>query len=221
MHILLLDHRMADRPCPELETLVAAIEREGPGRRVSVCSPAIGEPTEGLLATRQGWSIRLDQLPAGGAPSGWDGFLEAIASGRCSLSAAAAHLADTPLGLLREAVRRAVTRAVDETDVDVLFVAQAGLLVEFAIETGPPVAAHADGRDLTSLQPAGRLRDIVAAALSSCDLLAADSATTADRLGADWIEPDPERPVEIWPLAGSAERILSGCQTALARRFTP
>jgi hypothetical protein len=93
--------------------------------------------------------------------------------------------------------------------------------VEFAIETGPPVAAHADATDLASLESAGRLRDIVAASLSSCDLLAADSAATATQLGSRWIEPDPERPIEIWPLAGSAKQIVDGCQRALARRFTP
>ncbi|MDA0969903.1 MAG: hypothetical protein O3A60_05645, partial [Planctomycetota bacterium] len=112
-------------------------------------------------------------------------------------------------------------RAVDKTDVDVLLVCQAGLLVEFAIETGPPVAAHADATDLDSLESAGRLRDIVAASLSSCDLLAADSAATAAQLGSRWIEPDPERPIEIWPLAGSAKQVVDGCQKALTRRFTP
>lgn len=216
MHILLLDQRIVDRPCPTLEALVTAIKSHG--LQVSLCCPALGEPTDGLLATSHGWPIRLDLLSAGG--EAWSGFLDAAARGD-SLSAAAARLTDPPLGRLREAVRRAVTRAVDKTDVDVLFVCQAGLLVEFAIETGPPVAAHANGTDLASLESAGRLRDILAASLSSCDLLAADSATTAAQLGSRWIEPDPERPIEIWPLAGSAKRVVDGCQKALTRRFTP
>ncbi len=155
MHILLLDQRIVDRPCPTLEALVTAIRSHG--LQVSLCCPALGEPTDGLLATSHGWPIRLDLLSAGG--EAWSGFLDAAARGD-SLSAAAARLTDPPLGRLREAVRRAVTRAVDKTDVDVLFVCQAGLLVEFAIETGPPVAAHANGTDLASLESAGRLRDI-------------------------------------------------------------
>jgi hypothetical protein len=216
MHILLLDQRIADRPCPTLEELVNAIGSHG--LQVSLCCPALGEPTDGPLATSHGWPIRLDLLSAGGEE--WSGFLDAAARGD-SLSAAAARLTDPPLGRLREAVRRAVTRAVDKTDVDVLFVCQAGLLVEFAIETGPPVAAHADATDLDSLESAGRLRDIVAASLSSCDLLAADSAATAAQLGSRWIEPDPERPIEIWPLADSAKQVVDGCQKALTRRFTP
>ena len=188
------------------------------GLQVSLCCPALGEPTDGPLATSHGWPISLDLLSAGGEE--WSGFLDAAARGD-SLSAAAARLTDPPLGRLREAVRRAVTRAVDKTDVDVLFVCQAGLLVEFAIETGPPVAAHADATDLDSLESAGRLRDIVAASLSSCDLLAADSAATAAQLGSRWIEPDPERPIEIWPLADSAKQVVDGCQKALTSRFTP
>ncbi len=218
MHILLLDQRIADRPCPQLEALVAGIGSHG--LQVSVCCPALGQPADGLLATSRAWPIRLDLLSAGDGDAAWSGFLDAAARGG-SLSAAAARLVDTPLGRLREAIRRAVTRAVDETDVDVLFVCQAGLLVEFAIETGPPVAAHADGTDLASLEAAGRLRDIVAASLSSCDLLAADSTATAAALETSWVEPDPERPIEVWPLAAAAKRVVDGCQTALARRFTP
>lgn len=219
MHILLLDQRLADRPCPELESLVATFA--GNDARVSVCGPALGKPRAGLLSTHQGWPIRLDQLPRSHPHQEWSVFFESMTSATCSLSAAAASLPEQLLGLLREAVRQAVTQAVDATDIDVLFVCQAGLLVEFAIETGPPVAAHADGRDLASLSSAGRLRDIVAAALGSCDLLAADNPETADRLGAVWVEPDPERPIEVWPLASGAGQIVKGCQTALARRFSP
>ncbi len=217
MHILLLDQRLADRPCPELESLVATFA--GGDARVSVCGPAVGEPRAGLLATHQGWPIRLDQLPLSHPHPEWSVFFESMTSASCSLSAAAASLPEKLQGLLREAVRRAVTQAVDATDVDVLFVCQAGLLVEFAIETGPPVAAHADSCDLASLHSAGRLRDIVAAALGSCDLLAAETSETADQLGAAWVEPDLERPIEVWPLAAGAGQIIQGCQTALARRF--
>lgn len=219
MHILLLDQRLADRPCPPLETLVAGLGSNGV--QVSVCSPAQGEPSDGLLATRSGWPIRLDQLSADHDASEWNGFHAALSHRGCSLAAAASQLPERLLGLLREAVRRAVTRAVDATDVDVLFVCQAGLLVEFAIETGPPVAAHADARDLAVLTPASRLREIVAAALGSCDLLAAETAETAQQLGTAWIEPDPERPIEVWPLDGSVRQILAGCQTAVSRRFAP
>lgn len=218
MHILLLDQRLADRPCPDLEALAAALRFDGV--RVSACCPTVGEPQQGLAQANHAWPIPLDLRSATGHLYDWNSFLHQVGSGACTLSAAAAELADVPLGLLREAVRRAVTTAVDESNVDVIFASQAGLLVEFAIETGPPVAAHADGRDLAVLDVAGRLREIVAASLSSCELLAADGAATATRLGSEWIEPDPERPIEIWPLAGSAERIVAACRTALERRFT-
>lgn len=219
MHILLLDQRLGDRPCPELETLAGTLSVDGV--RVSICCPIVGEPEQGLARADHAWPIQLDLRPGSGHLHDWNGFLQRVGSGAHTLSAAAAELADVPLGLLREAVRRAVTTAVDESDVDVIFVSQAGLLVEFAIETGPPVAAHADGRDLAVLKRAGRLREIVAASLSSCELLAADGGATADHLGSDWIEHDPERPIETWPLAGSAERIVAACRTALERRFTP
>lgn len=219
MHILLLDQRLADRPCPDLEALAASLNVDGV--RVSVCCPIVGKPQQGLPRADHAWPIQLDLRADTGHLHDWTGFLQRVGSGACTLSAAAAELADVPLGLLREAVRRAVTTAVDESDVDVIFASQAGLLVEFAIETGPPVAAHADDRDLAAIDGAGRLREIVAAALSSCELLAADGAATANRLGTDWIEPDPERPIETWPLAGSGTRIVAACRTALERRFTP
>lgn len=219
MHILLLDQRLADRPSPDLNALLADLDRSG--GRVSLCCPTIDQIGHGLAQTDRVWPIQLHRQPVGSHASTWQALLTRIASGSCTLSAAAAELPDVPLGLLREAVRRAVTTAVDESDVDVIFACQAGLLVEFAIETGPPVAAHADGHDLSVLDTAGRLREIVAAALSSCELLAADGPATAARLGSDWIELDPERPIETWPLAGSAERIMAACRTALERRFTP
>lgn len=218
MHILLLDQRLADRPCPDLEALAASLSVDGV--RVSVCCPIVGAPQQGLARADNAWPIALDLRAGTGHLHDWNGFLQRVGSGACTLSAAAAELADVPLGLLREAVRRAVTTAVDESDVDVIFTSQAGLLVEFAIETGPPVVAHADGCDLAVLAGAGRLREIVAAALSSCELLAADGPATANHLGTDWIEPDPERPIETWPLTGSAERIVAACRTALERRFT-
>lgn len=218
MHILLLDQRLADRPCPALEALAATLHVDGV--RVSACCPILAAPQQGLAKAGHAWPIPLDLRAGTGHSYDWDGFLQRVGSGACTLSAAAAELTDVPLGLLREAVRRAVTTAVDESNVDVIFVSQAGLLVEFAIETGPPVAAHADGRDLEVLDTAGRLREIVAASLSSCELLAANTAATANRLGTSWIEPDPERPIETWPLAGSPDRIVAACRTALERRFT-
>lgn len=228
MHILLLDERLADRPCPSLAALAALLA--GDGVRVSLCSPTLTAPVSGPLAGEQGWPIRLDTLPNHHLAGDWSGFTSAISHGQHSFSAAAATLAETPLGLLRELIRRAVTHAVDQTDVDVIFVCQAGILVEFAIETGPPVAAHADARDLAALASAGRLKDIVAAALSSCDFLAADTANTAELLGTSWIETDPERPIETWDLTAGlaappttciAENVLAACRTAMDRRFTP
>ena len=226
MHILLLDERLADRPCPDLEPLLPLLAVDGV--RVSLCSPAAAPPATGLLSQNHGWPIRLDQLHTHSLVGSWSDFMSSLTNGGSSLTTAAARLTEIQQGLLRELIRRAVTTAVDETDVDVIFVCQAGILVEFAIETGPPVAAHADEVDLATLATAGRLKEIVAASLSSCELLAADTHATALTLSTAWIEPDSERPIETWgfkaglatpPLESIAARIRNACQTALSRRF--
>jgi hypothetical protein len=220
MHILLLDQHLASQPCHHLEMAVAFLA--GEGLRISVCGPAVGEPQAAALPARSCWPIRLDGLPS--STDGlldWRSFLHSLTAEKCSLTAAAAGLAEAPLGLLREAVRRVVTMAVDQTDVDVIFVAQAGLLLEFAIETGPPVAAYASAADLAALESTGRLREIVSGALGSCELLAADSPATAQHLYEEWVERDPERPIDAWSLEEAGERIHAACRTALARRFTP
>ena len=226
MHILLLDERLADRPCPDLEPLLPLLAVDGV--RVSLCSPAAAPPATGLLSQNHGWPIRLDQLPTHSLAGSWTDFTTSLTNEGSSLTTAAARLTEMQQGLLRELIRRAVTTAVDETDVDVIFVCQAGILVEFAIETGPPVAAHADDVDLETLATAGRLKEIVAASLSSCELLAADTDATALALSTAWIEPDSERPIETWgfkaglatpPLESTAARIRAACQTALSRRF--
>ena len=224
MHILLLDQRVqpdphaAEQPRSASAGLLAALRDAKV--HVSLCFPALTAAADDPALRADCWPIRLDQLPTTSHVPDWQPWLAHLAGSGHSLSAAAAQLADIPLGLLRESIRRAVTKAVDETDVDVIFVCQAGLLVEFAIETGPPVAAHADGHDLASLETPGRLRDIVAASLSSCEVLAADSEASAATLRERWIDSDPERPIETWPLTNAAEPILTACRTALARRFT-
>lgn len=223
MHILLLDQRIqpdphvAEQPCSALAALVTAFREADV--HVSLCFPVLSEVAHNAVPAADCWPIRLDQLPTASQAIDWKPWLADLADSGRTLSAAAAHLAVIPLGLLRETIRQAVTKAVDETDVDVIFVCQAGLMVEFAIETGPPVAAHADGHDLACLETPGRLRDIVAASLSSCEVLVADSEAAAATLREHWIDSDPERPIETWPLTNAAEPILAACRTALSRRF--
>ncbi|MGA0040106.1 MAG: hypothetical protein ACO3NZ_09680 [Pirellulales bacterium] len=219
MHILLLDQRVAETPCCERAPLIDLLRRDGEVR-VSLCSPVLRTAPGEAVFPEGCWPIRLDQLPTVSEAMSWQPLRSQLAGDRGSLSAAAATLSDVQLGLLREAIRRAVTTAVDESDVDVIFVCQAGMLVEFAIETGPPVAAHANGHDLALLEAPGRLREILAASLSSCEVLAADSDDSAALLREAWVDPDPERPIEIWPLTDAAESILAACRTALSRRFT-
>lgn len=224
MHLLLLDQHPCGLQGSVAPGLCDRLRRDG--QRVSLCRPVL-DPAD-IAAVRHAsggvngidWPISLAQaIPAAGLEPAWTVFLETLGRSPRSLTTAAAALPEVLQGTLRELIRRAVTAAVDGSDVDVIFVAQTGLLVEFAIETGPPVAAHADSSDLQAMRQAGRLREIAAAALGSCDLVAAADEATADELTRDWIDADPERPVDVWPLADSPERIVAACRTAAARRF--
>jgi hypothetical protein len=224
MHLLLLDQHPCGLPGSLATGLCERLRRDG--QKVSLCRPVIEQ--KHVPAVNRGeardhgidWPIPLDAgSPSAGPEQAWARFLQSLGRPPMSLTAAAAALPEALQGTLRERIRKAVTAAVDGSDVDAIFVAQAGLLLEFAIETGPPVAVHAGATDLLAMRQPGRLREIAAAALGSCDLIAADDASTADELTRDWIEADPERPVEVWPLADSPERIVAACRTALARRF--
>jgi hypothetical protein len=123
------------------------------------------------------------------------------------------------LGSVRETARQLIAEAVDAIDPDVIFVMHAGILTDLAAETGAPVVAHVARADLASAATKPLMRQLVTRGLGSCEAVVAEDEAAAAAIADGWLEAEDSAGVEIWPLdAGSVDRLVASCQTALARR---
>jgi hypothetical protein len=211
MRVLLIDHGCCDHDHTRVHRCRAALAAAGVSGMVCGPSsvPRLEEHHDGMFG------IHLHAVAAASHR-----FLAAVQEG-----SAAAFLAAIPLlsprllGSVRETARQLIAEAVDACDPDAIFVMHAGILTDLAVETGAPVAVHVSRADLdaAALRPA--MRALVARAIGSCEVVAADDAATAAALHADWIDPDAVTAADVWPLAPeSAGHLAAACRTAVVRR---
>jgi hypothetical protein len=209
MRILLIDHGRCDPPATRGPLLRAALEPLG--ARATVCGPS---SVPSLMAQPDGmFGIHLRDIAAASRK-----LLAAVEAGSAdALLAALPAVSPRLLGLVREAARQCIAEAVDATNPDVLFVFHAGILADLAIETGVPVALHVTQHDLAAAGK-GSVRDLVSAAIGSCDGVIGDSPVTIETIRHDWTD-DAALATDSWPAdEGCAARLLAACHEALARR---
>lgn len=218
MQVLVIDHAVIS---PASQAAAAGV---APGVGVSAA------PSNGWLTRHQvrldpaddaaaGSGIRLNSL--GDSAPGGEAWAKAIGRieelGERFLLGIAAELPPETLGSLREAARQAILGLVDAEQPDAILVIGGGILVELAVETGTPVAAHVTADDLAASGRTPRLREIVASGLSSCDAVVAEDDQTAAEL-LEWIVHDEDRPITVQPLTDNLEAIIEICLLAHRRR---
>lgn len=209
MRILLIDHSRCDPPTARAQLIRAAIEPLG--TRATICGPSA---VPSLMAQPDGmFGIHLRDIAAASRK-----LLEAVESGSAdSLLAVLPTVSPRLLGLVRESARQCIAEAVDATNPDVIFVMHAGILADLAIETGAPVALHVTEHDLAAAGK-GSVRDLVLAAIGSCDAVVGDTPITIDAIRRDWID-DAAVSLDAWPAdEHCAARLLAACRAAITRR---
>ena len=226
MRLLLIDHGRCDPPGTRAHRCRRRLEELGVP--TSVCGPA---SVPNLVEQQRGMhGIHLADIAAASRP-----FLEAVVNGSPeSFLAAVATISPGLLGLIREAARQTVAEAVDASDPDAIFVLHAGIFTDLAIETGIPVAVHVSATDLDAAGRTTAMRELVAAALGSCDVVVAADRATAELLDGQWLPTDAlsaaawAAPPAAWPTGpdwadspGCAGTIAAACRSALARRRGP
>jgi hypothetical protein len=214
MRILLIDHGCCDPPATRVHACREQLERLG--AVPLACGPASVPSIEAQVPGLHG--IHLHAIAAASRV-----FLGAIHDGSpAAFLSATAAISPRLLGSVRETARQAIAEAVDAFDPDAIFVLHAGILADLAIETGVPVALHVGMGDLAVAEGAGRIGDLVAAALGSAETVAAEDEATAATIVRDWLDHDDaaSRPQVAVFAAGPdrAAEILAACEQALARR---
>ena len=213
MRMLIVDHGCCDHPHTRAHRVAEDLRRLG--IRAAVCGPSSAPSLESGPTDMYG--IHLHAVAAasrvllaavrGGDP---DAFLAASATVPARL-----------LGLVRETARQSLAEAVDIVYPDVIFVIHAGILTDLAVETGAPVVVHVSPGDLAAASGRTSLRNLVAAAIGSCDGIVAADPDTAAAIRESWLESDSsglER-CTAWPLEGDcAARIDRICRQAIRGR---
>lgn len=213
MRILLIDHGCCDPPSTRVHACREQLEQLG--ANPLACGPASVPSIEAQVPGLHG--IHLHAIAAASRV-----FLGAIHDGSpgAFLSATAA-ISPRLLGSVRETARQAMAEAVDAFDPDAIFVLHAGILADLAIETGVPVAIHVAAGDLVVAEAAGRIGDLVAAALGSAEAIAAEDEATAATIGRDWLDlgDEPAQQIAVFSAgAKQAAQMLAACEQAIARR---
>ncbi len=209
MRILIIDHGCCDSPHTRVHRLREALAARG--HEATVCGPSSVSHLEQQQPGLHGIHLHdvaaasrklLASVQEGSAAA----FLEAVATVPSRL-----------LGLVRETARQMIAEAADVLYPDVIFVLHAGILTDLAVETGAPVVVHVSAVDLTAADARPSLRRLVAAAIDSSFVVAADEPT-ATTLVARWLH-DAATGCEAWPAdAAHAEEIEAACARAVARR---
>lgn len=214
MRILLIDHGCCDPPATRAHACREQLERLG--AVPLACGPASVPSIEAQVPGLHG--IHLHAIAAASRV-----FLQSIHDGSpAAFLAATAAISPRLLGSVRETARQTIAEAVDAFDPDVIFVLHAGILADLAIETGVPVAIHVAAGDLAVAEAAGRIGDLVAAALGSAETIAAEDEATAAAIAQSWLDqddPSERRQVAVFSAGpDQAAQVLAACKQALARR---
>jgi hypothetical protein len=212
VRILIIDHGCCDHPHTRVHRLREALVARG--HEATVCGPSSVSHLEQQQPGLHG--IHLHDVAAASRK-----FLAAVQDG--SAGAFLETVATVPsrlLGLVRETARQMIAEAADALYPDVIFVLHAGILTDLAVETGAPVVVHVSAVDLSAADARPSLRRLVAAAIDSSSVVAADEPT-ATTLVARWLH-DATAGCDVWPAdAAHAEKIEAACEKAVARRRGP
>ena len=181
------------------------------GATAAVCGPSA---VPSLVAQPDGmFGMHLHDIAAASRK-----FHAAVKSGLAApLLAALAGVSPRLLGLVRETARQGIAEAVDAVNPDAIAVFHAGVLADLAIETGVPVVIHVAVGDLAAAGD-GRVRELVLAALGSCEAVAVEDAATADTIRRDWAA-DASILGAAWTAGPEAATdVLAACAAAVSRR---
>ena len=209
MRILIIDHGCCDHPHTRVHRLREALAARG--HEATVCGPSSVSQLEQQQPGLHG--IHLHDVAAASRK-----FVAAVQDGSAgAFLETGAMVPSRLLGLVRETARQMIAEAVDVLDPDVIFVLHAGILTDLAVETGAPVVVHVSAIDLAAADARPSLRRLVAAAIDSSSVIAADEPT-ATTLVARWLH-DASAGCDAWPAdAARAEKIEAACERAVARR---
>ena len=210
MRILLIDHGCCDPPRTRIHRLRDGLAAAG--ATVAVCGPSSLHGLDEQPAGMHG--IHLHDVAAASRR-----LLAAVRAGTPdALLAAVATVPARLLGLVRETARQSIAVAADALYPDAIFVCHAGILTDLAVETGAPVVVHVSVADLQAATGRPSLQRLVAAAISSSLVVAAD-ADTAGTLEREWLMGGEETVLATWPIdADAAGSIAEACRRAVARR---
>jgi hypothetical protein len=213
MRILLIDHGCCDHPHTRVHRLREGLEALG--IKSAVCGPST---LPGLVEQPRGMhGIHLHDVAAASRS-----FLAAVKDGSPeTLLDAVAGVPSRLLGLARETARQMIAEATDTLYPDAIFVLHAGILADLAIETGAPVVVHVASGDLVAAASRPSLRNLVAAAIGSSEIIVAADEATAEAVKTEWLSeaPDAEPRTQVWPLAADcAAKISIACRAARTRR---
>lgn len=212
MRLLLIDHGCCDPP----DTRIHAFRRRLSGHGVEslACGPSsvpgLAEQPPGLHG------LHLHDIAAANRK-----FHDAVLDGSpAALLVAITAISPGLLGLVRETARQTIAEAVDAFDPDAIFVFNAGILADLAVETGVPVVLHVSGGDLLAAGGSAGVRALVSSAVGSAQCLIAADDDTAAGLARDWLDRDTGADdaiaaIEVWPLTpDAAAKIVSACKKA-------
>ncbi len=211
MRLLVIDHGCADPPAGRVFRCRAILAEEGID--VLGCGPArvsnLDGPTPGLCG-----------IPLRAVAAGNRAFAAAVRGGEPeAFLATTARIPAALLGLVRETARQAIAEAVDGFDPAAILVLHAGIFADLAVETGLPVVVHAAEADLAMARGAGRVAELVAAALVSADVVVPADAGTAAALAADWLDGRPAADDFSGPIdAACGPRLAAAVRLARRRR---
>jgi hypothetical protein len=212
MRLLLIDHGCCDLPDTRIHAF--RLQLSGHGVESLACGPSsvpsLAEQSPGL------YGLHLHDIAAANRK-----FHEAVLDGSpAAFLTAVAGVSPGLLGLVREAARQTIAEAVDAFDPDAIFVLNAGILADLAVETGVPVVLHISRGDLLAAGGSAGVRALVASAVGSAKFLVADDGDTAAGITRDWLdrdtgEDDPAAAIEVWSLGpDSAANIIAACEQA-------
>ena len=211
VRVLLVDHGCCDPPAGRVHRCRDLLGREG--IETLACGPtsvsALDAPTPGL------YGIHLRDIAAANrklAKAVREGSAEAFLDSAPSIPSAL-------LGLVRETARQAIAEAVDGFDPAAILVLHAGSFAALAVETGVPVIVPVGPADLAAANRDERVRDLVAAALGSAEVVIGADETTLAALSPDWLDEPPAGAGLTGPVdEGSASRLAEAVRLACRRR---
>ena len=211
LRLLIIDHGCCDPPAGRVHRCRDLFAREG--IKTLACGPAsvsaLDAPTPGLHG------IHLRDIAAANKK-----LAKAVREGRPeTFLDTAPSIPSALLGLVRETARQAIAEAVDAFDPAVILVLHAGIFADLAVETGVPVIVHVGPSDLAAAGRDERVRDLVAAALGSAEVVIVADDTTQITLVDGWLDEPPVGYGLTGPIdEGCAGRIAAAVRLACRRR---